>query len=219
MSSASHWITTSDGRDHFVHGLNTVSNEHDIRTIAHSLAQINRFTGHARRPYSVAEHSLLCADIAERMQLPVSLQYACLLHDAHEAYTGDLSSPVKYAVDNGGTWTVFELAHATSVRKWFGVSSVFAAHRARIHHIDMMALATERRDLVDWQRDRNLPWPVIDVPGVAVPVADWVSLTSPKRENTHWTEWAAAFLERFHALRRGTQAQTIERLAAEGGAA
>lgn len=32
-----------------------------LTDIAHGLAHINRFTGHTRYPYSVAQHCVLCA--------------------------------------------------------------------------------------------------------------------------------------------------------------
>ena len=93
----------------------------DIGHIAHSLAQINRFTGHASRPYSVAEHSLLVCDIAERyFGLDVHGQLAALLHDAHEAYTTDLSTPAKAEV--GGGWRTFEAASATWLRCAFAAT-------------------------------------------------------------------------------------------------
>lgn len=62
----------------------------EIRDIAHALSQINRFTGHTHRPYTVAEHSIL-ASFTNHSELALEK----LLHDAHEAYIGDISSPLK----------------------------------------------------------------------------------------------------------------------------
>jgi hypothetical protein len=56
-------------------------------TVAWSLSQINRFNGHCIRPYSVAEHSLLVCEIAEReLGANVFCQLGALMHDAHEAF-------------------------------------------------------------------------------------------------------------------------------------
>lgn len=65
--------------------------------IAESLAKTARFRGHTRGFYSVAEHSVFVAALAERDKQPTIVQRACLIHDAHEAYTGDVPSPLKWA--------------------------------------------------------------------------------------------------------------------------
>jgi len=62
----------------------------DIVDIAHALSQMCRFTGHSDKPYSVSEHCCHCRDIAAE---PFRLE--ALLHDAPEAYYGDLNRPMK----------------------------------------------------------------------------------------------------------------------------
>lgn len=62
----------------------------DRRDIAHALGQLCRYGGHTPCHYSVAEHSLYVA-----AALPPALRLHGLLHDAHEAYLGDVISPVK----------------------------------------------------------------------------------------------------------------------------
>lgn len=61
-----------------------------IEDIAHSLALQNRFAGHTKNPYSVAQHSLLVSDF-------VSHENALwgLMHDSAEAYTMDVIRPLK----------------------------------------------------------------------------------------------------------------------------
>lgn len=61
-----------------------------LEDIAHALAYTNRFNGHALFPYSVAQHSLLMVDIA-----PHGFEMDALLHDAAEAYVGDIVRPLK----------------------------------------------------------------------------------------------------------------------------
>jgi hypothetical protein len=58
--------------------------------IAHALSRICRFTGHTTHFYSVASHSLLVASL-----VPDEYKLQALLHDATEAYVGDVSSPLK----------------------------------------------------------------------------------------------------------------------------
>ena len=51
-----------------------------VWAIAWSLGQIVRFNGHALRPYSVAEHSLLVCEIAERELLAGKLPFIIVRH-------------------------------------------------------------------------------------------------------------------------------------------
>lgn len=64
--------------------------------IAHSLALQCRYGGHCPRFLSVAEHSLLVAEVVAREHPELAL--AALLHDAAEAYVGDWPSPLKKRV-------------------------------------------------------------------------------------------------------------------------
>ena len=61
-----------------------------IEDIAHALANICRYTGHIKQFYSVAQHCVLMANA----DLPGD-PLVRLLHDATEAYIGDLASPWK----------------------------------------------------------------------------------------------------------------------------
>lgn len=60
--------------------------------IIYALAHLNRFSGHAGS-YSVAQHSALVAE-----QLPPEWKLYGLLHDAHEATIGDITTPVSRAL-------------------------------------------------------------------------------------------------------------------------
>jgi hypothetical protein len=72
-----------------------------IEDIAHALARTCRYGGHVHvENYSVAEHSVLVAEYAASHQ--ISGRYSdedvleALLHDAGEAYYGDLKRPIKH---------------------------------------------------------------------------------------------------------------------------
>lgn len=69
-----------------------------IEDIAHCLARIVRFNGSPHGNYTVAEHSVVCAGraIAECPEYAL----AALMHDASEAYLGDVSTPLKERLAN-----------------------------------------------------------------------------------------------------------------------
>lgn len=163
-----------------------------IDDVAHHLAQINRFTGAARRPYSVAEHSLLVCEICERMmpRMDVHGLMAALLHDAHEAYTNDLSTPAKREVEG---WTLFEHRMERTVRSAFGVHAAAHDHRDAVKAADLIALATERAQLLP---EHSMPWEVL----MHVQPIHWVDLMSTEREAMSWRDWRNRFEDRFEEL-------------------
>lgn len=193
------WLVTSTGREHPLTGHTVGYNENAprIEEIAHALAQINRFTGHASRPYSVAEHSLLVWSIVHEQGMGVHAQMAALLHDAHEAYTGDMSTPIKHAM--GDAWHPFERNHQAMVQRIFCIRTAAASYGPAIKQADLIALATERRDLMRTTPGAR-PWPVLDTPGAEVRPSE--QFEAPPGCTRPWTYWRDLFLAVFHMLDR-----------------
>ena len=86
-------ITTFMGEDFTPLAPNV--NQIHIEDIAHALSLLCRANGHFTHFYSVAQHSINCANEAKARGLSVRVQIACLLHDASEAYLSDITRPVK----------------------------------------------------------------------------------------------------------------------------
>lgn len=185
------WILTATGAE-----LDLVYPRPGMMTLAdisHALAQINRFTGHCRRPYSVAEHSLLVAEIMERMHPTISAHglFAGLMHDAHEAYVGDMTTPTKHLVGTG--WQQLEDRMQQTLRTAFALHGPATVHSRQIKQADLIALATERRQLMP---GCGAPWEVL----MGIEPAGFVDLMSPARMALSWTDWRVAFKDRADEL-------------------
>jgi uncharacterized protein len=122
----------------------------DIRSIASSLSKICRFGGHCPKFYSVAEHSVHAFEMAEADGAPYSLQKAVLLHDATEAYVGDMVKPLKDIMPQ------FQEAEAR-VERAVSVAFLvdFGVWHEDIKKYDLMCLRAERYamwpgDTEDW---------------------------------------------------------------------
>ena len=87
------YITTVTGK-HF-YPLEPVQQDIDIEDIAHALSLICRANGHFKHFYSVAQHSIACAEEAAACGCSLEVILGCLLHDASEAYLCDVTRPVK----------------------------------------------------------------------------------------------------------------------------
>lgn len=82
------WMQTASGHVFNFADLSTLRIRLD--DIAHHLAHICRFGGACRTHYSVAQHSMRVADLC-----PPEHRLVALLHDATEAYIGDMVKPLK----------------------------------------------------------------------------------------------------------------------------
>lgn len=70
----------------------------DIKHIAHSLGNLCRYNGSCVDYYSVAEHCVLLSRWYRKQALNWNQLYFCLallIHDASEAYVGDMIAPLK----------------------------------------------------------------------------------------------------------------------------
>src|SRR4029077_8735123 len=113
-----------------------------IETIAHALSQVCRWAGQCEKFYSVAQHSVLVSEI-----VPDELALQGLLHDASEAFIGDITSPLKEAMEIGapGMLRFLENRIHQAVATRFGLEWPYSAE---VKQADRIALATEKRDIM-----------------------------------------------------------------------
>ncbi len=145
------WIQTASSKQFW--SLDPRPEDVDITDIAHALSQICRFTGHCHEFYSVAQHAVLVSH-----NVPSEHAAWALLHDAAEAYIGDISRPLKrhlWAGPERGCQLPSEPVKETEERllmvigRRFGLSvSAWMEAKPFIDHADMLLLATEARDLM-----------------------------------------------------------------------
>lgn len=186
----SDWIQTFTGKK--FHVLEPQEDDFDIRDIAHALSLMNRYTGHTRVAYSVAEHSvrvMWCvqgiimdeiekATGPDRLWEPAAVEHlhrtmlAALLHDASEAYLNDIARPIKMIPEMQFYRDLEKGLEVVVARKW---GLTFPWPRV-VKRADEILLVTEKRDLMG-------PSP-----------SDWVIRESPLKETIF--PWSAEKAER-----------------------
>ena len=101
----------------------------ELSDIAHGLARVARWNGQTQgdHAFSVAQHSLLVAEILDRVEPVVTpqMRLAALLHDAPEYVIGDMISPFKAVV--GGTYKAVEKRLQTAIHLRFGLPAQLPA--------------------------------------------------------------------------------------------
>lgn len=160
-----------------------------IEDIAHGLAYQCRFNGQTQEFYSVAQHSLIVASL-----VPTDLRLAALLHDAAEAYLGDMVKPLKVLLPQ---FAAIEEAVTAIIA---GTFQVDFSDYGPIKRADLIALATEKRDLMPHSAERwNYLDGIVPMPGRIVPM--------------YPGEAKQAFLREFARLSRLAEQQRAQELA------
>lgn len=140
------WIQTYSGRRFTP--TNPVVDAIVIQDIAHALSMQCRFSGHVKRFYSVAQHSVLVSYICDSADALYGL-----MHDASEAYLVDVPRPLKHS-GKFDAYIEFETKMQLAICKRFGLP---AEEPASVKRADKLLLSTEARDLMsplrkDWRQ-------------------------------------------------------------------
>jgi hypothetical protein len=127
----------------------------NIEDIAHGLANICRYAGQCKRFYSVAEHSILVSQTAK------GFEYEALLHDAAEAFVGDISRPLKQMLPD---FKRIEAEVERAILERFGVAWPLPP---QIKQADLRVLAAEQKQIMPegtdgWVRGQKVePAPIV----------------------------------------------------------
>jgi hypothetical protein len=113
----------------------------DPDDIARALANQCRFGGHCRVFYSVAQHSVIVSELVEQRGGDADDAFAALMHDATEAYLGDMPHPLKHRSPLGAAFKEAEDQLEDAIRGRFAIKPGVPA----IKLVDRALLATERR--------------------------------------------------------------------------
>lgn len=138
----------------------------DIDDIAHGLSHVCRFAGHTEKFYSVAQHSVLVTHIVDTMLLQQTdkqrfeVMLDALLHDASEAWLGDVPTPLKTLL--GEVYKSIESKVQGLVHTKFGLPNRSINHETLVKLADLMALKFERHHFVtfhpqEWDHIKSLP--------------------------------------------------------------
>jgi hypothetical protein len=138
------WLQTFKG--HAFYPLDPRPEDVDIEDVAHALSLICRFGGHCTEHYSVAQHSVLVAQSILRTGALPSVALWGLMHDAAEAYLGDIIWPVKQIPEMSAIYDKLERNVMMAICERFGMVPI---QPDVVKHFDLVLLATEKRDVVN----------------------------------------------------------------------
>lgn len=140
--------------------LDPMNSDFDIHDIAHGLSHVCRYAGQCRTFYSVAEHSILVSETVDEFG------FEALLHDAAEAFIGDITRPLKQLLPD---YKMIEADVEAAIGERFGLRLTEA--KATIKKADLRVLAAEQMQVMaagcaDWTIDAGIEPAPIKVRGL-----------------------------------------------------
>jgi len=135
----------------------------NLDDIAWSLSSQPRFNGHTMGgcSYSVAQHSIWTAWYMQtQLHQQPTIVLQALLHDAHEAYIGDIPTPVKWLPGVCDTINPIAERLQSAIHSALKIPPPEGAAVQLISHVDHVALAVEAHYLMQ-SKGRNWGLPVL----------------------------------------------------------
>lgn len=142
-------IQTHTGK--FIDVFNPKPEQIDIEDIAHGLAHTCRFAGMTKRFYSVGTHSVMVARMLYSNHDDALVAMYGLLHDASEAYIGDMPRPIKVAMPE---YQQLEKTLQNAIYSALGLDAMPPEIYKLVKEVDNQMLLTEKRQLLEVQSDR-----------------------------------------------------------------
>lgn len=158
-----HWMQTYTGRKFYP--MAPAAEDVYPEDIAHALSLLCRYNGHVRRFYSVAEH---CVHVSRSLGPEWALWG--LLHDATEAYVGDMIRPLKLHMPD---YRAAEDRVMVAIAERFGLST--AEMPDAVRQADNRVLLDERAALMSPAPDH---WSVEDLEPLGVQIGGWTPSTA-----------------------------------------
>ncbi len=118
----------------------------EVQSIAAALSKVCRFGGHCPQFYSVAEHSIHATAMAASEGFGGDALVAVFLHDAAEAYIGDMVKPLKVTMPQYGE---AEQRMEAAIEAAFGIE--FGRFTDTIKRFDRAMLKAEKVTM--WPED------------------------------------------------------------------
>ena len=137
-----------------------------LEDIAHSLSLINRFNGHTKSIYTVADHCINVEKYLILLGVNEKVRLHGLLHDASEAYICDIPSPLKRMIPE---YKAIEKAVQAAIIKFFWLTELSYWEEKMIKTADEYMLAVEAKELMANTAD----WNLMRVPQVEISPAYW----------------------------------------------
>ena len=163
------WITISSGERFYP--MDPQADEVQPQDIAHALSMLCRWGGHCKFFMSVAQHCVLVSRLGRTLE---EKKWG-LLHDATEAYVGDMITPIKRHLPE---YRKVEKKVLGAIAKRFGMSLPWPE---RVSEADRILLATEAKALMaDGCLARK------EEPDPAIKIEPWTQAEAK-------FEWLAAF--------------------------